>query len=217
VQRLRRLVPNARVEPLPNGVDLDHFRPTGRKPEPLRLLFTGNFLSRPNVDAVRQFHRRVLPVISRHCPDVRWELAGANFGAVEPVVASDPRVEGSSALADLRPAFERAAVVVSPLVSGGGIKNKVLEAWAMGKAVVATPLGAAGLRIRDGENLLLAHTPAGFAARTLELLEQPRRAEQLGLAGRATARQRYTWSAQSALLTELLDRVVAQTDRRISE
>ena len=215
VGRLRRLVPNASVEHLLNGVDLDHFRPTGMKPEPLRLLFTGNFLSRPNVEAVRHFHRRIFPAIARHRPDVRWELAGANSGAVERVVADDPRVEVSGALADLRPAFERAAVVVSPLVSGGGIKNKVLEAWAMGKAVVATPLGAAGLWIRDDENLLLARTSTGFAARTLELLEQPRRAEQLGRAGRATARERYTWDLQAAKLTELLDRVVARTDRSV--
>jgi glycosyltransferase involved in cell wall biosynthesis len=209
VNRFRRLIPRARVAALPNGVDLGTLRPSGQPPEPSRLLFTGNFRSRPNLDAVRHFHREVFPAIVRARPEVQWELAGVNAELVDRAIGSDPRTTISGSVPDLRPLFDRAAVVVSPAVSGGGIKNKVLEAWAMRKAVVATPLGAAGLRARDGENLLIARTPAAFAALVVDLLRQPARAEQLGAAGRRTAERHYNWQPRAAQLAASLEQAAA--------
>ena len=201
---LRRLVPAARVEVLPNGVDLDYFRPAGGAPEPDTLMFSGNMDFPPNVAGVLHFHRHIFPLVKQARPEVRWQIVGANPAPAVAALAADPRVTVTGFVDDVRDYFGRAAVVLSPLVSGGGIKNKVLEAWAMGKAVVATPLGVSGLKVRDGEDAIVTADPREFAAQTVELLRQPERAAALGRAWRQTVCDHYSWGAQAARLEALL-------------
>jgi glycosyltransferase involved in cell wall biosynthesis len=105
---------------------------------------------------------------------------------------------------DIRPFLARAAVVISPLVSGGGIKNKILEAWAMRKAIVATPLGCAGIEVEEGGNIELARDASQFAQKTIDLLRDPERARKLGEAGYHTAACSYSWDDKARQLETIL-------------
>jgi polysaccharide biosynthesis protein PslH len=207
---LRRIAPRTRVGVLPNGVAMEFFQPSNRAPEPHSLVFVGNLDSAANVAGVQYFYRRVLPRIRQSCPTVQWYVVGANPPQDIVALAADPSVSVTGFLDDVRPYLERASIVVSPLISGGGIKNKVLEAWAMGKAVVSTPIGCAGLRAIDDENIAIATGAPEFADRTLALLQRPEHAAALGRAGRQTVERFYSWDAQAARLEAFLQDAVTK-------
>jgi glycosyltransferase involved in cell wall biosynthesis len=195
---------------LPNGVATDFFQPSERVPEPHSLVFVGNLDSAANVAGVHYFYREILPLIRQACPTVRWYVVGANPPPDVLALAADPCVSVTGFLDDVRPYLERASIVVSPMISGSGIKNKVLEAWAMGKAVVSTPLGCAGLRAVDHTNIAIAMGRRKFAELTITLLHRPDLAATLGRAGRQTVERYYSWDAQAARLEAILWDVAAQ-------
>ncbi len=201
---LRRIAPASRVEVIPSGVDAEHFRPTGAAPESRSLLFIGNLAFPPNRAAVLFFARHVVPFLEQSVPDFRWFVVGPDPPREVAALAADPRIVVTGYVEDVRPYLERCSVFVSPLVSGGGIKTKVLEAWAMAKPVVATPLGTAGLKAKAGVNVLIAAGPESFARAVAGLLSNPARARALGHAGRETILQAYSWRQHAAQLMALL-------------
>jgi glycosyltransferase involved in cell wall biosynthesis len=145
----RILVSGARAVALPNGVDLDRFRPSGCKPEPRRLLFIGSFAHLPNLLAAEFFLNEVWPLLL----DVKLHIiAGARpdfflerYRDRVTLNLNQPGIELEGFVSDVRPAYERAAVVVAPLIASAGTNLKILEAMAMGKVVVSTPAGVNGL------------------------------------------------------------------------
>ena len=208
---LRRLVPGTRVEVIPNGVDADRFRP---RPDeavaPGSIAFVGAMSFAPNVAAARWFVAEVLPLLRAHRPDVAVTIVGRDPTAEVTALAGDPSVTVTGAVDDVRPYLAQAAVIVAPMVSGSGIKNKILEAMAMQRPVVATGLAADGLAASVGRDLLVADGTAAFAAAVESLLADPDRAAAIAAAGRALVEQRYTWQAcaagYSALYAELAAR-----------
>jgi glycosyltransferase involved in cell wall biosynthesis len=111
---------------------------------------------------------------------------------------------------DIRPYVAPASVYVCPLRWGTGVKNKVLAALAMGKAVVATPQSIEGLDLRPGIDLLIASDPADFAARVTHLIANPRDAARLGAAGRETVSRKYSWTSSGIALEQTFQDLVAQ-------
>ncbi|MGC4114791.1 MAG: glycosyltransferase family 4 protein [Myxococcales bacterium] len=200
-ERVRAEWPAARLAVVPNAVDVERLRPQPDDPprEPRTLLFFGALGYYPNVDAILFFHREVWPRLARSHPGLRLEIVGARAPAeVQALDGSGVRVAGFAD--DLRPVLARAGVVVAPLRLGGGTRLKILEAMAMGKAVVSTSLGAEGLEVTSGEDLLLADDPAGFAAAIGRLLDEPGLAERLGQAAREKVGRLYSWDASAQRL-----------------
>jgi GT2 family glycosyltransferase/glycosyltransferase involved in cell wall biosynthesis len=175
---------------IPNGVDLDRFQPSETVPEPRRLLFIGSFRHRPNVLAVRFFLREVFPklrdvtlhVIAGPEHERFWDLRHAG-------------VEVQGFVADVRPAYRRAAVVIAPLVASAGTNVKILEAMAMGKAIVSTEAGIHGLTLERGRDLIVTNDPAAMAAAIARLLEDRAARAELERRARLTVEQRYGWDA----------------------
>jgi glycosyltransferase involved in cell wall biosynthesis len=202
--------PQARTAVVPNGVDLDFFR-AGATPAvraPTTLLFFGAIDYHPNTDAMLFFAREVMPLLRSRVPRVRLCIVGRR--PPEAVTAlRGPDVEVAGAVEDVRPYLERAAVVIVPLRLGGGTRLKILEALAMGKAVVSTTLGAEGLDVVPDRDLLLADDPATFAAQIRRLLDDPELAARIGAAGRRVVEARYGWGASverlSAFYGEVLE------------
>jgi len=196
---LRALLPDLDPVVVPNGVDVDFYSApipplSGRPgPEPCDLVLTGKMDFRPNVDAALWFAYQVLPLIRREAPNVRFWIVGQNpHSRLEPLSA-DPAVELTGWVEDVRPYIAAAAAYVVPLRIGGGTRLKVLEAMAMGKAIVSTTLGCEGFEVLGGQELLIADDPAGFAAAVLQLIRQPELRERLGGAARRFAGSRYDW------------------------
>ncbi len=188
--RVRQIAPQATVHVFPNAI------PAVAEPcvgEENVVVFSGNLEYEPNISAVRFFRLRVWPLLRERWPELRWRLVGRNPHAVAKYVRGDERIELTGPVADAVPELAKARVVVVPLLAGSGTRIKILEAWAAGRAVVSTTLGAEGLPVRDGEHLLLRDTPESFAAAESELLAAPEERLRLGAAGRSLLEREFTW------------------------
>jgi sugar transferase (PEP-CTERM/EpsH1 system associated) len=196
---LRRLSPGLDPFVVPNGVDMEFYTapvaPLADESGPKEgdLVFTAKMDFRPNVDAVLWFAQEVFPMIRRESPETRLWVVGKDPHPRLAPLAGDPAVVLTGWVEDVRPYIAGAAVYVVPLRIGGGTRLKVLEAMAMGKAIVSTALGCEGFDLVPGQELVVANTPSEFAAAVLALLRDPERRARLGRAGRRFAGSRYDW------------------------
>jgi glycosyltransferase involved in cell wall biosynthesis len=163
------------------------------------VAFSGNLEYHPNVAAVRWFAEAIWPRVRAEFPDLEWRLIGRNPEAVR-AIAGAATFTGpvDDAIAELA----RALLCVVPLLSGSGTRFKILEAWAAGRAVVSTTIGAEGLGARDGEHLLIADDASSFAAAIAKFMRDPALRARLGSAGRALYVERFTWPAAWRALEE---------------
>lgn len=196
---------------IPNGVDLAHFRARDDvAAEPGLVVFFGTLDYFPNRDGVRHLLAEVWPRLAAAVPRARLRILGPR-PTPEVLAARGPRVEVPGPVDDLRPHLARASVVVAPLRVGGGTRLKILEAMAMGRAVVSTTIGAEGLEVRHERELLVADGAPAFAAAVQRVLEDEPLARALGAAGRALVERRYGWPSIAAdlepFLAELRGRV----------
>lgn len=202
--RLNELSPDLETKVVPNGVDLEYFAPT---PQPLRrdrIVFTGSMDWRPNQDAARYFASDILPLLNAKTPQIRCTFVGRSPPDDVRSLGSIAGMEITGTVADVRPYIEEASVYVVPLRIGGGTRLKILEALAMGRAVVSTTVGAEGLDLVDGKHILLADDPSAFAERVHQLLQDPVRCQELGAAGRELVEQRYGWDALANCLADFI-------------
>ena len=183
-----------------NGIDLDYFQPQSCPHDGL-IVFTGQMDYLPNIDAVTSFVRDVLPGIRERRPDVRFAIVGRNPAPAIKRLAGLPGVTITGEVPDVRPWLAAADVVVAPLAIARGVQNKVLEAMAMGRPVVATSAAAEGLEAKGA--LVIAEIGA-MADAVLSLLADPLRADALGEAARVRVEARYRWDEQLAPLARML-------------
>lgn len=195
---LLALNPALRVEVIPNGVDQAYFQPQPVARELDTLLFTGNFAYPPNVDAASYLAQTLLPAVRAHFPGVRLWLVGANPPPDVQALASDC-VTVTGRVDDLRPYLARATVFVSPLRLGAGIKNKVLEALAMGCPLAATPLSVDGIAVQNERDALVAPLENGaLTAAVLRLLADPALRAALSANGPALVARDHSWAGAAA-------------------
>lgn len=199
----RKASPHVPVTVVPNGVDVDFFMPGTRTVQPARLVFEGTMAFPPNQQAAHYLVREVMPRLWAKRPDASLVLVGRDPTPDVLALASE-RVIVTGAVDDIRPYVQEAALFVSALQSGAGIKNKLLQAWAMGKAVVATSLSVGGLGAIDGENLLIRDGADAIAQTVLELFDSPDACQRLGANGRQTVMRDFAWSRQAALFETIL-------------
>jgi glycosyltransferase involved in cell wall biosynthesis len=164
-----------------------------REPEENCIVFSGNLEYHPNIEAVRWFRASVWPRIRERSPGLEWRLIGKHPDAVARWTSGDDRIRVTGPVENAVTEIARAKLAVVPLLSGSGTRFKILEAWAAERAVVSTPLGAAGLNASDGEHFLLAEDASAFAAAVLRVLDNPSLRIELGHAGRALYLNRFTW------------------------
>ncbi len=208
--RLRELAPGSRVEVVPNGVDLAEFTPgEERQEQDNTLVFVGQMSWFPNRDGIEDFMANTLPVIREHC-NVRLRVIGRSEGMQAPENLRN-HVEFTGFVDDLRPLVQQAAVYVVPLRAGSGTRLKLLEAMAMGKAIVSTRIGAEGIGLRHGENALLADTPTDFAAAVCRLLADAPLRQRLGQAARRAAEREFGWDAIGDRLLRVYSEVLGST------
>jgi glycosyltransferase involved in cell wall biosynthesis len=195
----RRHVDHPNVLVFPNALP-EITRPS--QPEADVIVFSGNLEYHPNVEAVRWFRTLIWPRVREKAPGAEWRLLGSNPEAVAAFTAGDPRIRVVGPVEDAIASLAEAKVCIAPLLSGSGTRFKILEAWAAGRAVVSTTLGAEGLGARDGEHLLLADDPNDFADAVLRLWNDPPLRARLGEAGRIHYEDRFTWPAAWRKLDE---------------
>jgi sugar transferase (PEP-CTERM/EpsH1 system associated) len=219
-QLFQELTPAARPKALvlPNGVDSTHFSPKLHFACPFEqggpvIAFTGDMSYWPNEDAVLWFAKQVLPRLRSDHPHLRFVGVGRGPGRRLRRAAARLGFTLTGAVPDVRPFLAHAAVVVAPMRIARGVPNKVLEAMAMAKAVVATPAAVTGLRVRAGEDVLVAADPESLARATARVLD-PQFARGLGERGRARVVADYSWAHSLRLLDDLVTPAPATEGRR---
>jgi glycosyltransferase involved in cell wall biosynthesis len=205
-----RSVPTAVV---PNGVDIDYFRPLDSPVDPNSIVFTGLMTYQPNADAAAYFIREVLPLVRRSRPSARFTAVGWGLPPeLERLLGNG--VHHTGRVADVRPYMAKAAVVVVPLRMGSGTRLKVLEGFAMGKAVISTTIGCEGVNVEAGRHVLIADDPQHFAEAVVGLMGDPERRRQLGLEARRLVESEYRWETVVGRLESFhIDRVAASAQR----
>ncbi len=197
-QALGRLVPGLRPAVVPNGVDVEAYDPHRVEAYdlgPAAIVFTGKMDFRPNVDGVLWFAQRVLPLVLLEVPEAHFYVVGQRPHPRLSSLQHDPAVTVTGFVPHSPPYIAGAAVYVVPLRMGGGTRLKVLEAMALGKAVVSTGLGCEGFpSMRAGEHLCVEETEADFAAAVVALLRDPSQRWALGQAARELVISRYDWA-----------------------
>lgn len=187
------MVPESAVVVVPNGTDTDYFKPSDADQD-CSIIFAGGFNWLPNKDAMLYFGTMIFPLILREIPEARMKIIGANPPKEMLKLATEnPNLDILGFVPDIRDHFARAAVHVVPLRIGGGTRLKILDGLAMGKAIVSTTIGAEGLELVDGFDLVLADGEEMFAHKVVELLKNPQTRKILGRNGRLTVEKSYSW------------------------
>ena len=188
------------IEIIPNGVDVTHYQPDFTSESAAHLIYIGSMDWYPNEDAVAFFADEILPGIQSEVPEVQFSIVGGSPSARVQKLAERDGVVVTGRVPEIKPYFAEATVFVVPLRIGSGTRLKILEALAMGKAVVSTSVGAEGLALRDGEEIFIADAPNPFADVVARLLTDPVLRRRIGENGRTRVEKDYDWRSIGAKL-----------------
>jgi glycosyltransferase involved in cell wall biosynthesis len=208
-RRLRNQAPGVRTAVIPNAADVEYYkpRPTDPQPDGRSVVYFGLLSTIPNIDGVVHFLQDIWPRIAEANLKARCKIIG---GRPPPslLALAGSRIELMGFVPDLRPHLAAAAAVVVPLRLGGGTRLKIVEAMAMGKAIVSTTLGAEGIEAVPGRDLLVEDHPAGFADAVNRLLAEPGLAARIGQSARQLAVEQYSWSGAARALEGFYRRIL---------
>jgi glycosyltransferase involved in cell wall biosynthesis len=191
-----KLVPKKKVGIIPNGVDGEYFseKKIERKSPPRVLYGVTNFEWMQNQEATEILIKEAWPKIKKGFPKARVWIVGRKMPEWLKKIAKERiDIEITENIPDARDAYRTASVMVAPIKGAGGTRLKILEAMASGLPVVSTTIGLAGLKVKDGENVLIADTPAKLAEKAVMLLRNPKKAKVIGEKGRQHVRKYFDW------------------------
>ena len=211
--RLQKIVPDAQVATVPNGVDVDYFHPGDSSQVAGRLIFVGTLSWYPNAEAVRFIAQEIWPRLVQRMPNASVDIIGANPPAeLLELARQDSRFRVLGFVDDMRPAMEQAAVYVCPITDGGGTKLKILDALAMGKAVVSHPVACEGIDVVDGQSACFAQSAEQFVEQILLLCDDDEARSLMGKNARILAEERYAYKAIGEYLAALVKACATHTD-----
>jgi sugar transferase (PEP-CTERM/EpsH1 system associated) len=194
---------NRRVTVVPNGVDLDYFRPLDVERHPLFLVFTGKMSYHANIAAVEDLVQKIMPLVWQEQPDAKLYIVGKDPAPSVIEMGQQPNVMVIGSVPDMRPYLAQAAVAISTVRYGVGIQNKVLEAMAMATPVVCSVQANSALKTVSGQDILVGDTPQAIARHILDLLASAEKRERVGQQGRRYVETCHTWDSAAATLETL--------------
>lgn len=202
----RQFAPEANVVALSNGVDLDYFHPVIEAPaEADRCVFVGALDYKANIDGIRWFACEVWPHVLQQRPAAKLQIVGRDpTESVKELVSSESRIELAANVQDVRPYVWKSSVVIAPLQVARGIQNKVLEAMAMGKPVLASQAALEGIQVSVPEHARQATTPEQWTSQILDLFDDHAERSRLACEARDFVERRYDWATQLQPLDHLL-------------
>lgn len=194
LQVLSGLAPHANIALIPNGVDTEYYHPLPREiSECPVVVFFGKMTTPPNRDAVLYFYRDIFTYVRKTLPTVRFYVVGESPPEEVRQLSKDENIIVTGYVDDIRKYVSMADVVVCPMRKGGGIKNKILEAMSMGRAVVSTSIGAEGVDVTHGRNIMIADNPEEFAEHVLKLLSDEKLRDKIVVNAGKLVNEKYTW------------------------
>jgi glycosyltransferase involved in cell wall biosynthesis len=211
---VRELNPSLPLEVIRNGVDTSRFTPAAvPSAEPGHIVFTGALAYPPNVAAAQHLALRILPRVRRAVPDAHLTIVGRSPCRTVRALASPGVVDVVADVPEVQPWLQRAEVYACPMISGTGIKNKLLEALACGSPAVATALSCQGMSVRSEEQLLIANGEERFAEAIVRLMRDPALRARLAAAARRYVLQDHSWPAVARSYERIYSEVIAAATR----
>ncbi len=203
------------VSDIPTGVDTEFFAPGGDvEKNQFNIVFTGSMDWLPNEDAIQWFTEEILPLVRRQIPQASLTIVGRNpFPSLIELSKKDSSIVVTGRVPDVRPFMEKASIYVVPIRIGGGTRLKIYEAMAMELPMVSTTIGAEGLPIADGEEILLRDTPQEFAEAVVKLLQDKNIAKKIGERAAQTVREEFGWRRVADDFAELCEKAVESNKR----
>jgi glycosyltransferase involved in cell wall biosynthesis len=185
-----------KIRVISNGVDSEYYNSNGdiAKEFP-SVVFSGHMNSSQNINAVFYFYEKILPIIRKTFPELKFFIVGADPVPEIIKLKEDKNIIVTGAVDDIRYFLNRANIFVCPMRTGTGIKNKLLEAMALGKPVVSTTVGAEAIEVTPNNNIILADEPEQFASEVVKILKDEKKAKIIGNNARALVEQKYSWEA----------------------
>ncbi len=212
---LESIAPRASLSVISNGVDVGRYNPQESDAQPNSLVFTAVMDWFPNEDAVLYFYDKIWPLIKKEIEDVSLCIVGRNPSSkIVNLSRGEGNITVTGYVEDVRPYIAKSSVYIVPLRIGGGSRLKILEAMAMGKAVVSTSIGCEGLKVSDNENILIADSPEEFSAKIAMLLRNKELRNKLGISARKLVEDNYSWDIIGARLKEVYIKTVNHTLER---
>jgi sugar transferase (PEP-CTERM/EpsH1 system associated) len=201
-----QFMPVAKIDVIPTGVDVEFFHPAAQAAaDNMELVFTGSMDWLPNEDGIFYFVDEILPLILKQAPGVTLTIVGRKPSArLQDLPTRHANIRVTGRVDDIRPYVSAAAVYIVPLRVGSGTRLKIFEAMSMGKAIVSTTVGAEGLPVSHGKDILLEDSPSDFAAAVLRLLSDRGARELMGNAARRLVEHRYSWASVAAEFERIL-------------
>jgi sugar transferase (PEP-CTERM/EpsH1 system associated) len=196
---LKAVAPYAKTLVIPNGVDVDYFKPQG-SPQRMRIVFTGVMSYPPNEDAALYFAESVFPLIKRKVPEAEFWCVGKGPCERLRALTAQDGIHVTGTVEDVREYLSSARVFVCPLLYGAGMKNKILSAMAMERPVVATSVSLESLATMIERDALVGDTPEQLAAEVERVLRDDGLAQRLGRSGRALVVEHYSWETAFKIL-----------------
>ena len=200
--------PGAGISVIPNGVDLDYFRPLQLERRRFNLVFSGKMSYHANVATALYLYHHIMPLIWQQRPQATLTIVGSKPPKTIQALGNDPRVEVTGYVEDMRPYVGQAEVMLSPMVYSVGIQNKVLEAMALGTPVVVAAQAAAALGTQPGRDLLVATSAQDFAGATLRLMEDADLHVSLSQHGRAYVERQHDWHTVTSRLVDVYQQAI---------
>lgn len=205
-QRLQLIAPGSRVEEIPNGVDINFFNPDLTTKQDQSLLFIGRLSWYPNIQAVRYIAHEIWPAIKAELPDISIDIIGANPPKdVQQLSFSDKNFRVHGFVDDISPYFNKAAIYLCPITDGGGTKLKVLDALAMGKALIANKIACEGIKVTEGENVIFAETADEYVKAIKLLLNDESLRRDMGINARQLIENEYSYEKVGVKLSMLYE------------
>lgn len=204
------------IEVVPNGVDLGHFTPADEAREPATLVMSGKMSYHANVTGALYLIRDVMPRVWSRRPDAKLSIVGkAPPRILRHLAGREPdRIDLTGYVPDIRPYVRQATLSVVPVLYGAGTQLKVLEAMACGTPVVSTAVGANGLGLEHGRDVVVANEPEVMADEIIDLLARPDRRERLGRAGRCYVEREHSWDASARRMESIYQSVLEDLEAR---
>jgi polysaccharide biosynthesis protein PslH len=204
---LSELEPRTKVSVVPNGVDIELFKPADVEPKPDSLLFFGAMNYYPNQDGLSYFVEQIFPLILAKRPRTKLWVVGPAPDSVKRLQSANIEVTGF--VDAVEPYIDAATAAIVPLRLGGGTRLKIVEAMSKAKPIISTRVGAEGIDVVNGESALLADDPQSFADHVENVLADAALAKRLGAAARKLAEDRYSWPALVAGLERFYDQLLS--------
>ncbi|TES87092.1 MAG: glycosyltransferase, partial [Candidatus Aminicenantes bacterium] len=207
-KKLLEIFPELDIAVVPHGVDVEDFSFSGPEGEERSVVFVGNYLHHPNVDATLYFYQEIWPRIKSQVPEIKFYVVGQGPPPEIQSLSQDDAVIVTGRVDDVRPYLKKGRVFICPVRLGGGFRGKILEAMAVGTPVVSTSLGAEGVPTVQRENIIVADNPEEFTQGILDLMNDDKLFERIRNRARKLVEEKYAWEKGVEIMEGVLEKMM---------